>query len=624
MKITFNTIKLHHFLSFGDAEISLENKGFCLVTGVNKNPKDAAKSNGSGKSTIWNAICWSLTGETAQGLHSNLPNILYGDGCWVELNFKVNSDDYKIIRYREDVKRGSDLKIYINDVDKSGKGLRESEAVLAQYLPELSGELIGSVIILGQGLPYKFSGNTPVGRKEILEKLSKSDFMIEDLKDRVSKRNDVLSKNLRTAEDSLLTLATQKSIYERQIIDLESDIKRLDVQIDFDGEIKTRYNKCALLDVSIVDIKAQIDQLNQEIQLINDATLHLSSEKFITLNKINTEHAGISKEYSSVENTCMSEIRVLSSDITRLKNITDVCPTCGQKLPGVLKPDTTEKENKLKEYKAQLAVLEDNILADNKEYNEVINRVSSEYDIKITESKNKLVPLNAQIRPLMQDESNKEREKSNLLAEIAGLEKDKANHLNNQLTAKNKLAKAKEDLELNIVNTGARLKDKDNITEHCGVVNSINTLIKRDFRGFLLTGVIDFLNKKARDYCTRVFETDDLRLVLSGTNLDILFCNKIYENLSGGEKQKVDLILQFAIRDMMCQYLNFSSNILVLDEITDNLDSVGCERILNLISKELSDVESIFIISHHGSELSIPYDNEIVVEKNEEGISKIR
>ena len=74
---------------------------------------------------------------------------------------------------------------------------------------------------------------------------------------------------------------------------------------------------------------------------------------------------------------------------------------------------------------------------------------------------------------------------------------------------------------------------------------------------------------------------------------------------------------------MLCTYLSFSSNILVLDEIFDNLDSVGCNKVLNLISDKLKDVESIFIITHHQEDLAIPNDYELVVEKDEKGLSRI-
>ena len=60
----------------------------------------------------------------------------------------------------------------------------------------------------------------------------------------------------------------------------------------------------------------------------------------------------------------------------------------------------------------------------------------------------------------------------------------------------------------------------------------------------------------------------------------------------------------------------------VLDEICDNVDSVGAERLFNLISKKLIDLQSIFIISHH-TDFSLPVDRELTVIKGEDKISKV-
>ena len=52
MIITFKEIEIHNFLSMGDAKLKLDNNGYVLVSGINLNKSDNAKSNGSGKSTI--------------------------------------------------------------------------------------------------------------------------------------------------------------------------------------------------------------------------------------------------------------------------------------------------------------------------------------------------------------------------------------------------------------------------------------------------------------------------------------------------------------------------------------------------------------------------------------------
>ena len=176
MTLIFKKIRLKNFFSFEDETFYFDDFGFTLIRGQNKNGKDGALSNGSGKSTIFNGICFALTGETAQGISSNVENI-FGDpnNCFVELTFSVDEDEYVITRYKTP---RPDLKIIINGEDKSGKGIRDSSKLLSGYLPDITEEMIGGIIILGQGLPQRFSNNNPAGRKEILEKLTKSDFMI--------------------------------------------------------------------------------------------------------------------------------------------------------------------------------------------------------------------------------------------------------------------------------------------------------------------------------------------------------------------------------------------------------------------------------------------------------------
>jgi DNA repair exonuclease SbcCD ATPase subunit len=120
-----------------------------------------------------------------------------------------------------------------------------------------------------------------------------------------------------------------------------------------------------------------------------------------------------------------------------------------------------------------------------------------------------------------------------------------------------------------------------------------------------------------------VFGTDLIEFTLDGNNLLISYNGKEYEALSGGERQKVDLIIQFAIRDMLCKHTSFSSNIIVMDEIFDNLDDIGCQKVIDLITKKLYDISSIFIITHHGNELNVPYDDIIRIEKDNNGVTRI-
>ena len=167
------------------------------------------------------------------------------------------------------------------------------------------------------------------------------------------------------------------------------------------------------------------------------------------------------------------------------------------------------------------------------------------------------------------------------------------------------------------------INEQKDMEERLSVISKMSTALKRDFRGYLLTNVIDYIAKRAKYYSLQVFGNDNIGFSLEGNAIEISFDGKEYSNLSGGEKQRVDLIIQLSIRDMLCCFMGFSSNIIVLDEFVDGLDSAGCEQVLNLIAKNLSDVGTVYIITHHAS-IAIPTDDEIIIVKGPDKISRIR
>lgn len=75
--------------------------GFTLVEGRNNCKIDNAYSNGSGKSSVFNGICFALTGETAQGVSNGIENIFTDpNDCWVELTFSADGNEFVLRRYK--------------------------------------------------------------------------------------------------------------------------------------------------------------------------------------------------------------------------------------------------------------------------------------------------------------------------------------------------------------------------------------------------------------------------------------------------------------------------------------------------------------------------------------------
>lgn len=624
MNIVLKRLHAIGFLSLGDVEINLSDRGFVLVEGINNNHADLAKSNGSGKSSIWSAICYALTGETINGVSKNLVNMFTDTGCSVELEFSYDNVEYKVVRTRDFGAKGATLKLFVNNEDKSGKGIKESEQALANYLPDLTSQLLSSVIILGQGLPNRFSSNTPSGRKEVLERLTKSDFMIEDIRTRVSERLDKLNDSKRQIDNNLLTINTQTSERQRQLDKLNEQLKEMSniegIEHDI-AEAEKRINEEMSIDN---ELSEKSKRLHENISDVNKKLMDIKEEKSQKSNEIKDKYYNI--EYSINKNILENQYKAKQTkdEFTKLDNMTGICPTCHQPLKDFVKPDTASLHEEydritklVEECKDELAM---NAMSRDKELEESLKSYASIED-ELSESIKK---TNDELSSIDNDMTLNKRNLSNDTTLLASL-KEKMNQINAQMFSINDEIKNIE-ISLKSLNDDKlyNLQEGETISRHIDVVNKMMTYVKRDFRGELLRNIVDYLNAKSKEYSKYVFGTTDIVLDIDGNNLNISYCGKQYEVLSGGEKQKVDIVIQFSIRDMLCKYLNFSSNILVLDEILDNLDSVGCQNVMRLISDKLTSVDSLFIISHHSDELSIPYDSKITIVKNDDGVSHVK
>ena len=619
--LTFKSVTLHNFGSYENTTLDLQNKGYCLVTGKNNFSKDNALSNGSGKSFIWNALSFALTGETLAGIKSNLKNILIEDNtCFVEVEFSFGRDDYLVTRY---VAPKSDLKIIKNGIDVSGKGLRESEKKFAELLPDLTKDLIASTILIGQGMPNKFSSFTPSGRKEILEKFTQSDYIIENIKERVAHRLDVNKAAQKQLEDTLLVTDTQLKLLETSYAKHYAEYHNA-VAPDYDKLISECEEKKKSAEIALLAAKTDRFNVASEVDNVNNTLINLIEAK-------GKEAKHELDLYNANNNECIQQINetntkitFLQNEIKKLKSVSDICPTCGQKLPNVTLIDTTDKEAELNQLKELLKTQQATKTAIDEKHRHYISEINNYFDADISacrtktaELKKKLAEMDTLINTYSDAVSKFTQDINRWLYDKANSDSDFKKLEETLRTEAENIAKLKENMT-------AVAKEKDEIAEHVRIDKELESRIKKGFRSYLLTGTISRLNKQAKKYCEIVFETTDLEIYLDGNALEISYCGKMFDSLSGGEKQRVDLILQFALRHILTESNpNFNANIIVLDEITDFLDKKSCAAVMKLLEKELNAIESVFIISHHAETLDLPIDSELHIIKNEQGISEV-
>ena len=360
---------------------------------------------------------------------------------------------------------------------------------------------------------------------------------------------------------------------------------------------------------------------DEELEEVNKEWLKLLEDKNKALTALSENYQQAIDPVKLEKTKAVASINLLEAEIKRLQSITDVCPTCGQKIPGKEKPSTEKQEAEVKSLRESLGPINDRITEIENKNTAYKNEINNQTSAKETELTTKLARLKRERNGLI-DQINDNTQSYNL-------EKEKYNKLIYERDNWDKhFDKVKADLasyqqeetQLTNLNT-ITTNEKYNLLERQAVLRKMETLTKRDFRGYILVNVINYIDTCAKNYSDIVFGTRDLNVYLDDNALDISYCGKLIDCLSGGEKQRVDLILQLALRDLLCKYFNFSSNILVLDEITDFLDKKACDAVITLLSSALQDVESVFIISHHIDELNIPVDSELKVIKDENGIS---
>lgn len=573
--ITFDNIFISGFLSIGEASVDLHEKGFVLVTGKNKETS-TVQSNGSGKSTIFDSIFWTLSGETIRGASDVVNEKMTKEGCTCVLKFHDESHEYIIRRSKSHKEFGNSCHFYIDDELVSDQ-IKKSQEMISSTIPSVSSpEILGSIILLGQGLPYKFSSFSPMRRKDILETMSGSSSQIDLVKYKLDVEEQECNSRIRDYNADSSKCSGLISGHEGTISVLKSRLSQIKSSDEIDvrteellGIISVNENTISNLTTSIEETSNEIDQF----QLMRE-----SLESTIYQYK--------------------AKISVLESKVSSIKS--GVCPTCGRpyEVSEDSLKDKEEAENELSQLRSTLSVME----------------------IKLDAVKHNLLSYTSKKSNLENQKTACSYKISEAQREITSLTEvqDEADTINSQIKA----------CEQKISFLKVKINDDEKLSleegKYLECVGYLKRQLSRDFKGYMLQGVIDFMSSRAEYYSDYLFTNGKkIEISLSGNKILISVGGRLYENLSGGERQRVDLAVQFSLRDMLVTTSGFSCNLLVLDEAFDNLDAQGSESLVRLVVNEFSDIDSVFVVTHH-SEIDVPYDEMITVVKESDGISYLR
>lgn len=648
MNIKFTSIELSGFRSIDQAKINLDNQGIVVVKGINEY-EDNATSNGSGKSSIFEGIIYALFEETSSG-EKDVENRILCNGFTIKLEFIIDNINYTI--YREGKKGKTSVILYKDNVDISARTKSETNKLILSILG-ISKSIFLDTIFLSQNAVTNLASLQPTARRERLEVLTNTDYTITLFKDKVKEQQSLYEDQCNNLQNSLNKLQGNKEGLQQQLIEVNYKIEEINKQIaqrDLLGNIDSINNEIEVTNKNIEIQKDDLKNKEEEIEVIQkeitdfiqtgneDNQLKIEQcEKINNLKKdLDNNNNSINLNNYQIEQS-NNNIDKEKREIEKIKN-SDTCPTCGRKYENI---NEEHINNIIKEHE-DLINLELQKQLDYKNNNEsfynnikdIESRISNEQTI-LNEIDNRICSFNEELRSKENKRTLRVAEKQTINNNINVLN----NHLNElqfkkeqvlsfKVGNKEEFEKMQIDIQSKILDIEKEVNEINlNYNKTLDLVNTAKhmiQLITKEFRTYLLQNSLKYLNKTLENYSRQLFSNDGdvIKIEENDTKLDITLGNASYESLSGGERTRVNIALLLAQKSLAQMIGNISCNIIILDEILGYCDGQAETVVIDLITKELDSLESIYMVSH--KEIPIGYDKELIIIKDKSGLSKIK
>lgn len=637
MDITKLTIR--NFLTIDFAELELANRGLLLIQGKNIDDS-SADSNGAGKSSIADAICWTLYGVTARGVSGDaVVNKTAKKDCWAGVSLKDGEEEYFITRYRKD----SAGKNMTHITDKAGNALhkateRETQEVI-NAIVGCSLEVFQAAVYAGQEKMPDLPGMTDKQLKLMIEEAAGVEilanaYIVATARSSAKVKELSIAQNAyKLAAEAILKASTK----------LAETVTSYDV---FEAERKPKAKellaKALPIKKQVDDLKRVIGELSTEGALLDE--LEAIAKQYEALSDEQGELARLNKEASILERTLAADIALakgvkmnVEEAEKKLANIDKKIGTpCGECGKSYCEHDMEEAKRlaakSIEETKRNLAVRAIS-LRDLKARVEEARERAAKFEASLTDTtklasaqkdcNEKLVRLRLLKDDL--DHAESELEKAKSAAKIL-MEKDNPytsikEHCDKEHEAAIVTA---QDLEKSI----PELETEVEITESVKAVFG-----PAGVRAHILDTVTPFLNDRTAHYLSTLADgniraTWNTLTANAKGELKEKFSIEVsnskgsesFAGLSGGEKRKVRLACAMALQDMVASRATKPINIFIADEVDHALDESGLERLMTVLNEKARERGTVLVISHNS--LSDWIDEVITVTK-EGGYAKV-
>ena len=561
--IIFEKVRWKNFLSTGNvfSEVDLQRSRTNLIVG----------SNGSGKSTILDALTFSLFGKPFRKISkSMLVNSVNEKDTMVEIEFSIGKNKYTVLRGIKPNK----FQIFCNGEpwDEDSKAV-DQQKNFEQSILKMNYKSFTQIVVLGSSTFVPFMRLPGAQRREIIEDIL--DIQV------FSVMNGKLKDKIRENRE--------------EVKDLDYQVHLLEEKIELQKNYMMELQKKALAEVD--KKKEKIEEYLKEEESSNEELNTLT----LQIGKINEEMSDYAKSSDKLKklNTILIKLKTKLNTCKKEHQFFEdnhVCPTCTQDLSDDFRNGMIEDgKAKLEEMHGGYEELTTAIEAEEKRNEKFVT-----LSLEVNELNGQVSNTNYQLMTIRNGIKEIEEE----IKEIEGATPDKKAEynkleglLNEKKTVKQAYTESKKDRDVLEVATSL-LKD-----------SGIKTRIIKTYLPTMNKLINQFL--QSMDFYVNFTLDENFDETIKSRYRDVF----TYESFSEGEKARIDIALLLTWRSIAKLKNSVDTNLLILDEIFDgSLDQSGTSD-LGWILRNFDDNTNVFVISHK-SILDDKFDRTITVSKD--------
>lgn len=560
--IKFEYVKYKNLLSSGNywTEIRLDENQNTLVVGTN----------GAGKSTMLDALCFSLFGKPFREVNKPLlVNSINQKDCLVEVGFETSGKKYRVVRgIKPNTFEIWQDGVLINQESSN----RDYQEILEKTILKMTYKAFKQIVILGSASFTPFMQLSSGDRRAIIEDLLDITIfstMNSIIKDKMSNNKDLLA-----SKKTEIGLLAQKYEIQKKFID-EQKQNTQDKVAEKKREIQNNQEL----------VKRLVGEVNGMTESIGDISV-LATKK----SELETEI----KKWNRMESQAEAQLKTFRKDVIFFSEH-DNCPTCRQSIEQTFKEtQLTTLNAKVDEYVAGLSKLEKRLLQDQEELNKIAERQKQIQQVQI-----KIATHNTSISETLKYIGKLEQELEGLCKANSNTEKEQLelDELRQKIESQERELKELLDEKAYFEVASALLKD-----------TGIKTKIIKQYLPIINKMVNKYL--VAMDFFVNFNLDESFKETIKSRHRDEFS----YNSFSEGEKQRIDMALMLTWRAIAKLKNSANTNLLILDEVFDSsLDNNGTEYLMNIL--HMLEGVNLFVISHKGDILQDKFANVIRFDK---------